>query len=215
MGRKKKAVSAVEKLYAADEASEKYIKKRDKRSKERAKERKRKRHKFKFGLLEWSVTILLAAAIACLINTFVIVNSVVPSGSMEPTIMTDSRMIGLRVSYLLSGPERGDVIIFRYPDDETKIFVKRVIGLPGETVTITDGTVYIDGEPLEEDYLTVTTLGDFGPYEVPEECYFVLGDNRNNSLDSRYWDNTYVPEENILAKALLCYWPVSEIKLIE
>ena len=189
-------------------------KKRRKERKAKRKER-REKHPALYDLLDWVKVIVIAVAIALFLNYFVVINSRVPSGSMEPTIETGSRMIGLRLSYTFNSPERGDIIIFKYPDDESVYYVKRIIGLPGETVEIKDGFVYIDGQILTEDYLTVTTEGDFGPYEVPEGCYFVLGDNRNNSHDSRYWTNTYVPEENIVGKALFCYWPLSDIGILK
>ena len=102
-----------------------------------------------------------------------------------------------------------DIVIFKFPDDESQLFIKRVIGLPNETVTIIDGKVYIDDnkEPLYEPYLAQEMVGTFGPYEVPENCYFMLGDNRNYSRDSRFWENTYVSKDKILGKALFRYFP--------
>ena len=128
--------------------------------------------------------------------------------AMENTIMTKDRVVALRMSYLFSDPERGDVVIFKYPDDESILYVKRVIGLPGDTVEIKDGGVYINGsdEPLEEDYIRDITEGDYGPYEVPEGCYFMMGDNRNNSLDSRFWNNKFVEEDKILGKVVFKYY---------
>lgn len=205
---------------AGDEnSSGRKVRKSSRKEKRKIKKEKKQqriaRHPGLYNFIDWVKVIALAVIIALFLNYFVIINSNVPSGSMEPTIMTGSRMIGFRLSYTFSEPERGDIIIFKYPDDTSINYVKRIIGLPGETVEIKDGCVYIDGEVLEEDYLEVVTEGDFGPYEVPEGCYFVMGDNRNNSHDSRYWDNTYVPEENIIGKALLCYWPLSNIGLLE
>ncbi len=161
------------------------------------------------GLFEWVRIIVFAIVIALLINHFLIANALIPSGSMETTIMTGDRIIGLRTSYWFSGPERGDIVIFKYPDDESKLFIKRVIGLPGDKVEIVEGKVYINDstEPLAEPYLTVEPKGSFGPYEVPEGSYFMLGDNRNVSKDSRYWDNTFVKEEKIIAKAFFRYYP--------
>lgn len=161
------------------------------------------------GLFEWVRIIVFAVVIALLINHFLIANALIPSGSMETTIMTGDRIIGLRTSYWFSEPERGDIVIFKYPDDESKLFIKRVIGLPGDKVEIVEGKVYINDstEPLAEPYLTVEPKGSFGPYEVPEGSYFMLGDNRNVSKDSRYWDNTFVKEEKIIAKAFFRYYP--------
>ena len=165
-------------------------------------------------LLSWLKIIVIAVVVAFVFNKFIIINAYVPTGSMESTISAKSRMIGLRVSYLLSDPERGDIIIFKYPDDESRNFTKRIIGLPGETVEIKSGVVYIDGKMLEEDYLNETPASkDFGPYEVPEDSYFCLGDNRNNSNDARYWKDKFVERDQILGKALFSYWP--KIKLLK
>lgn len=158
-----------------------------------------------------------AVAIALLIQRFVIINANIPSGSMENTIMTSDRLIGNRLSYLFGKPQRGDIVIFRYPDDESQLFVKRVIGLPGETVTIEEAKVYINGERLDEPYLKETWVVDAGPYsfEVPVGCYLVLGDNRNNSKDARYWVNSYVKEEQMLGKAVFRYWPFDTIGVLK
>ena len=121
--------------------------------------------------------------------------------------------------YRSKSPERGDIVIFRYPDNEEELYVKRVIGLPGETVDIRDGYIYIDGAdtPLDEDYLkedwTVAT-GNYH-FEVPEDSYLMLGDNRNDSWDARYWTNPYVREDKILGKAAVIYWPVHDIGKLE
>ena len=195
--------------------SKKDIRAKQKKGRKAKRQARREKHPVLYDLLDWVKIIAIAVAAAIFLNYFVVINSKVPSGSMEPTIETGSRMIGLRLSYILNEPERGDIIIFKYPDDESVYYVKRIIGLPGETVEIKDGFVYIDGQILSEDYLSVTTEGDFGPYDVPEGCYFVLGDNRNNSHDSRYWTNTYVPEENIVGRALFCYWPLDNIGILK
>lgn len=161
------------------------------------------------NIFSWCKVIVVAVVIALLLNKFVLCNAVIPSGSMESTIMTGDRVIGLRISYLFSDPDRGDIVIFKYPDDESKLYIKRIIGVPGDKVEIKDGLVYINDSEvaLEEDYLSVTPKGDFGPYEVPDESYFMLGDNRNVSKDSRYWENTFVAEDKIIARAYLRYYP--------
>ncbi len=158
-------------------------------------------------ILEWIVTIAAAVLVALFINNFIIVNATVPTSSMEKTIMTNDRVIGLRLAYKSSDPERGDIIIFKFPDKESVLYIKRIIGMPGETVEVHDGGVYIDGSLLDEPYLNVTTEGDFGPYKVPEGHYFMMGDNRNNSADSRFWKNTYLDREKIVGKAIVRYWP--------
>lgn len=161
----------------------------------------------------WVKTILLALLLAIFINTCVIVNATVPTGSMENTIMPKDRILAFRLSYVLSEPERGDVVVFRYPDDPTgdTLYVKRVIGLPGETIEVKDGVVFVDNVGLEETYLKEETYGDFGPYEVPEDSYFMMGDNRNNSLDSRYWSNKFVEEDEILGKVFIRYFPSPKV----
>ena len=186
------------------------------------KEAKRAEHPGLYTLMDWGITIGIALAVVLFINFVIIVNSTVPTGSMETTIMSHSRMLGFRVAYWFSEPKRGDVIVFRFPDDPSQLFVKRVIGLPGETVEIIDGKTYINGELLEEDYINDNyrlmedlSYEDYGPYEVPEGSYFMMGDNRGNSRDSRAWDNPYVKKEAIIGKAWLCYWPFSEFGVIQ
>ena len=109
-------------------------------------------------------------------------------------------------------PRRGDVIVFRYPKDPSRDFVKRVIGLPGETVEIHRGAVKIDGEALDEPYLEERDLSSLGPTLVPPESYFVMGDNRDGSSDSRHWGT--VPLENIVGKVLVRYWPPFEFSFL-
>ena len=147
--------------------------------------------------------------IALFLNNVIIANSRVPTGSMENTIMSHSRVIGSRLAYINSEPERGDVVIFKFPDNREVYYVKRVIGLPGETVNVVDGKVYINDSqtPLDEPYLPEPMEGSYGPYTVPEGCYFMMGDNRNNSLDARFWKNQFVPKKDIMAKVLFCYYP--------
>lgn len=171
---------------------------------------KKEKVNWKKELWEWIKIIVSAAVIALVLNTFIIANSKVPSGSMENTIMTNDRVIGSRLSYLFSDPERGDIVIFHYPDDEKIYYVKRVIGLPGDTVDIHDGHVYLNGSdvPMEEDYIREPMIPEAPMhYQVPEGCYFMLGDNRNYSKDARFWKNTYVKKEKIVAKVLFRYFP--------
>lgn len=163
-------------------------------------------------LLSWVLTFAVAIAVALFIKYCLIINADVPTGSMENTIMPGDRLIGNRLAYLKEGPQRGDIVVFHYPDNEKELFVKRVIGLPGESVHIEDAKVYIDGVELEEPYLKEEWTVATGTYdfEVPEDCYLMLGDNRNNSKDARYWENKYVSIDKILGKALFVYWPFSD-----
>ena len=159
--------------------------------------------------------IIFVLIFVLVVNNFLIINAKIPSPSMENTIMTGDRIFGNRLAYVLGDPQRFDIVIFRYPDDESQLFIKRIIGLPGETVEIIDGKVYIDGSetPLDDSFTPETPTGNYGPYTVPENCYFMLGDNRNNSKDSRFWQNTFVERDAILGKAVLKYFP--GIKFLE
>jgi len=128
--------------------------------------------------------------------------------------MTDSRVISSRLAYVIGEPKRFDIIMFHPPDDETSIpYVKRIIGLPGEKVEIRSGKVYIDDSsaPLDDSFIKEEARGDYGPFAVPKDSYFVLGDNRNGSYDSKNWVHTFVPKGNILGKVFVEYFPSPKI----
>ena len=167
----------------------------------------------KAEIISWIKTVVFAMVFALFITRVVIVNATIPTGSMEDTIMPNDRIVAFRLAYVASEPQRFDVVVFRYPDDESVLFVKRIIGLPGETVTIRDGKVYINdsGVPLDDSFTKNKAVGDDGPYEVPDGCYFMLGDNRNSSADSRSWENTYLRKDKILGKVILKYFPSIKI----
>ena len=173
-------------------------------------------------LWEYVKMIIIVVIVVTLVNNVILINAKIPSESMEKTIMAGDRIFGFRLSYGINldffghqyvkkykDPDRFDIIIFKDPDDESQLFIKRLIGLPGETVEIRDGKVYINGseEPLDDSFVPETPLGDFGPYVVPEDHYFMLGDNRQNSRDSRYWKNTFVSFDQIVGKAIIRYFP--------
>ena len=168
-----------------------------------------KKSNFKTELISWVKVIITAVVIALALDFLVIANAVVPTGSMENTVPVGSRIIGFRLYYLFEEPQRGDIVIFKFPDDEKKDYLKRIIGLPGDTVEIVDGKVYINGstEALEEPYLAEEPVGSYGPYVVPEDSYFMMGDNRNYSNDSRFWETTYVTRDELVAKAFIMYYP--------
>lgn len=163
--------------------------------------------------VEWLKILVTAAVIAFCINTFLVANSVVPSGSMEETIMTGDRILGSRLAYRFGKePERGDIVIFYHETGPANVrtrLVKRIIGLPGETVDIKDNQVYINQSetPLDEPYLKEAMDSDDYHFEIPEDCYLMLGDNRNGSADARSWNDPYVPEKEILAKVMFRYYP--------
>ena len=156
----------------------------------------------KRAVLEWGVYFVLLAALYIVFHFFLMLGRI-PSESMEPTLMVHDWTIGDRRAYNDVQPQRGDIIIF-YSEEESESMVKRVIGLPGETVTFVGGHVYIDGEPLDESaYLDDSVeTGCDEIFVVPEDSYFMLGDNREVSLDSRYWEDPYVTPEDIQSKVL-------------
>jgi len=159
-------------------------------------------------LVSYAKIIVLAVIIAFICNNYIIVNAQIPSDSMCNGIKTGDRLFGFRFSYLYASPKRGDVVIFKYPDDETQNYVKRIIGLPGDIVVIKDSKVYVNDVLLDEPYIRepMAANSQVLTYSVPKGYYFMMGDNRNNSLDSRFWKNTYVAKDKILAKAIFKYY---------
>ncbi len=192
-------------------------------------------------ILSWIKTIVIAVIAAYLITRFIIVNAKIPSASMETTIMTGDRLIANRISYYIGAPKRFDIAVFKYPDDESILYIKRVIGLPGDKVEIKSNEIYINDstEPLEDSFINGSMDTPDALYTVPkegdslseytqyikdtdkydkngdglfdEDCYFMMGDNRNNSADSRYWRNTFVPESYVQGKAIFRYFPFNKM----
>jgi len=188
-------------------------------------------HKRKGVIREWLESIIIAFILAMIIRTFVIQAFKIPTGSMRPTllegdlILVNKFIYGAKVPFTnlklpaFRQPKRGDVIVFIYPENPKKDFIKRLIASEGETVEIRNGTIYINGEPLLEPmfsqryYYNRGNLGREGEkIIVPKDSYFVLGDNSASSQDSRYWG--FVPKGNILGKAILIYWPPQRIRMI-
>jgi len=167
--------------------------------------------KYLFGEVLESVAI--AVVLAVIIRVFLFQPFFIPSGSMEPTLIEGDRIIVSKIHYRLGNPKRGEIIVFKYPVDPKKDFIKRVIGLPGETLEIRDSKLYINGEFVEQPFLPPgLSYGSYGPVTIPEGQYFMMGDNRNNSEDSRFWG--MLPQENIIGKTLLIYWPVNRVQLL-
>ncbi len=214
--------------------------------------------------VDFFLPIVIAVVAALLLKTFVFANAIVPTGSMTSTINAKDRIIASRLAYINENPQRYDIIIFDFPDDESTAYVKRIIGLPGETVEISNGIAYVTDKSgnsyqTDQSFLTYDTpRGDYGPFYIPEkgeaitqdtsgncfaengmyvgaegfiekycekdkngnpikdengnytiaeECYFCLGDNRNNSADSRFWNCKYVAKSKIIGKAKFRYYP--------
>ena len=164
------------------------------------------------SLREIIESIVIAVILAVVIRMFIIEPFYIPSGSMEPTLLINDRIIVSKVSYYFNEPERGDIVVFKYPKDPERNFVKRLIGKPGEVIELRDSKLYVDGKQVAQNFLPPgLEYPDYGPIKVPEGQYFMLGDNRNNSEDSRYWGT--LPEENIIGKAVVIYWPLNRIGL--
>jgi signal peptidase I len=174
---------------------------------------------------EYAEAAAIAVLLALFIRTFVVQAFKIPSGSMEPTLLVGDHILvnkfiyGIKIPFVrttlipISNPDRGDVIVFIYPVDKSKDFIKRVIGLPGDTVKIQGTKVFINGKPYEDRhgfYTSSSRNGNlersqgFGPVSIPQGSYFVMGDNRDQSYDSRFWG--FVPEEAIKGKAFIIYW---------
>jgi signal peptidase I len=182
--------------------------------------------KQKSKLREYCEAILLAILIAVFVRTFVIQAYKIPSGSMKPTLQIGDHLLvskfnyGIKLPFLRTTliptgtPRRGDIIVFIYPEDRSKDFIKRLVGLPGDTIEIRDKQIILNGQPWSDGHgvyidnmilpRAVQPRDNFGPAVVPPDAFFVLGDNRDESYDSRYWG--FVNEKDILGKALVIYW---------
>jgi len=192
-----------------------------------------KGNKKRSAVREWIEAALVAAFLAfCIIRPFIVQAFKIPTGSMRPTllegdlILVNKFIYGAKIPFTrlrlpgLREPKRGDVIVFIYPEDKKKDFIKRLAGLPGERVEIKSGTIYINGEPLLRAdfnkryyYNRGDILKEGEELIVPEDSFFVLGDNSGSSKDSRYWG--FVPKDNILGKAIVIYWPPLRIRAIK
>lgn len=162
-------------------------------------------------IIEWIKAIAFALVLALVIRGFIFEPMIVPSGSMIPTIQINDRIVVNKFTYRFEEPDYNDIVVFKYPDDPKQTFVKRLVGKGGDVIEIKDNVLYRNSEPIQEPYLNGEMYSDFGPYKVPEDHYFMLGDNRNNSKDSRFWENKYVSREQIIGKATYRIWPINRI----
>lgn len=161
--------------------------------------------------------VFFALILTFILRSYVVEARQIPSGSMEPTLQIGDRLLVDKIVFKFSDIKRGDLVIFAPPPEaqvsgNTNDLIKRVIGLPGDTIEIKDGDVLINDLPLEEPYIAQQPSYDFGPSTIPEGAFFVMGDNRNNSFDSHSWG--YLPTENIIGEAFFRFWPVSRIGAI-
>ena len=160
------------------------------------------------GTIRDALPYILFTLLLVILLKYVIIHSIVPSCSMENTIKTGNHLIGVRskLAFKNNMPKKGDIVIFKYPDDNTQLYVKRIIGVPGDIIDIKVNGIYINGEKLDEEYLkeTMVTKEELC-IEVPKDKYFMMGDNRNNSLDSRFWHNPFVSKDEIIARVWLTF----------
>ncbi|MBK1987029.1 signal peptidase I [Sphaerospermopsis aphanizomenoides BCCUSP55] len=163
--------------------------------------------------------IAIALTLALLIRTFIAEPRLIPSESMYPTLYVGDRLVVEKVSYRFQPPKTGDIVVFQTPPelqrrgyDKNQAFIKRIIGQPGEVISVSQGKVYINGQPLQEEYIAEPPNQPFPSVTVPEDAFFVMGDNRNDSNDSRYWG--FLPRKNLIGRATLRFWPLDRIGLI-
>jgi len=161
---------------------------------------------------DWIFSIVAAVVMALLIRTFIVELYIVDGPSMRPTLEHEERLIVSKFIYRLRPPEKGEILIFKYPRDTSRDFIKRVIATGGDTIEIKDGRVYVNGQMLKEDYILEKTRTEYPKVTVPEGTVFVMGDNRNNSDDSRFSDVGFVPFDLIKGKAVLIFWPFDKLK---
>ena len=167
--------------------------------------------------------VITAAILALIIRGFVVQAFKIPTGSMRETLIEGDRILVNKFIYRFTDPKRGDIIVFKYPEDMKKDFIKRLIATGGETVMIKNGDIWVDGR-LIEDPGAIKQIYYYNKYdtaygkegvviEVPEDNYFVLGDNSASSRDSRYWG--FVPKKNLVGKAFVIYWPLTRMRRLK
>jgi signal peptidase I len=175
-----------------------------------------------FNLPKWlreNLQILVVALLlAFVIRTFIAEPRCIPSDSMLPTLEQGDRLVVEKVSYHFHEPHRGDIVVFQTPKalqeigySQDQAFIKRVIGTPGDTIKVTDGIVYVNGQPLEESYTYEHPVYNLPPLQVPEQELFVMGDNRNNSNDSHIWG--FLPESQVIGRAIFRFLPFDRLHL--
>ncbi|MCL6479667.1 MAG: signal peptidase I [Peptococcaceae bacterium] len=168
----------------------------------------------KSTLREIMESLIIAVVLALLIRTFVFQPFYIPSGSMEPTLQIQDHIIVNKFGHKIWGLKPGDIVVFKYPVDPKRDFVKRLIAMPGDKVEVRNSKVYVNGKALSEEYLPPgLKYEDYGPVVVPENSYWMMGDNRPSSEDSRKWGA--LPKENVIGKAMLVYWPLDRIRLLQ
>lgn len=170
---------------------------------------------WKSEVWEFVQAIAIAAVLSVFIITFVMQSFLVEGSSMYPTLSDRDRLFVNKFIYRFREPQRGEIVVFRYPADPSRNFIKRVIGIAGDRVAVSDGVVYVNGAALEESYINEPMYGSYSEKVVPEDTVFVLGDNRNHSQDSREPSVGFVPYENIVGEAFVRYWPLTKLSIVD
>ena len=161
---------------------------------------------------DWVISIVAAVVMALLIRTFIVELYIVDGPSMRPTLEHEQRLVVNKFIYRVRNPEKGEILIFKYPRDTSRDFIKRVIATGGDTIEIKEGRVYVNDQMLKEDYILEKTRTEYPKVTVPEGTIFVMGDNRNNSDDSRFADVGFVPLDLIKGKAVIVFWPLDSMQ---
>ena len=185
---------------------------KDNTVKKSAKSKKKIKETKKNFFFDWVIPIFIAIVLAICINKFLIFKVYIPSSSMVPTLNVDDRLLVTRV-YNPEKLQRGDIVVFD-SDELNETVIKRLIGLPGDTIKIDGTAVYVNGKKLDEPYVEYP-LESYGTYKVPEGKYFFLGDNRANSNDSRFWKDPYIDADKIQGKAQIKIYPLSQIGFLK
>ncbi|MBQ1182046.1 MAG: signal peptidase I [Phascolarctobacterium sp.] len=168
---------------------------------------------------DWLISIIVAVALAFCIRTFLVEPYMVEGSSMYPTLKHHERLIVDKLSYFITDPKKGEIVVFRYPRDESRDFIKRVIAVGGDTIEMRNGKVFVNGAEIEEGYIYKNdpkgpNMSNYRKSVVPQGHIFVLGDNRNNSEDSRYRGVDFVPHRLVKGRAIVAFWPIDSIRLI-
>ena len=166
-------------------------------------------------IFDWTETIVVAFILALVIRAFFLQVFWIPSSSMEPTLDIKDRIVVNKVAYHFREPARMEIVVFRQvapPGIPKKDLIKRLVGLPGEKLQVKDGVIYINGKALVENHPMNQDFADFGPVTIPQDSYFVMGDNRPASADSRYWG--YLPGKNLIGPAFVRSWPFNKFGFI-
>ena len=165
-------------------------------------------------LKDWGISIVIALVLAFFIRHFIVELYLVEGPSMRPTLENHERLVVNKFIYKFRAPERGEVLVFRYPKDPSRDFIKRVIAVPGDTIEIKEGRVFVNQQLQNESYILSKTRGSYPLSTVPEGHIFVMGDNRNNSEDSRFSDVGFVPFDLLKGKAVMVFWPLDQLRTL-